>query len=406
MQYDIDILSDILLHDINRLFLSLLMSRTAYPKTITNRWGEVKIYETKNGEGGRWTAYLIRWRRGKQRFQEKLSDETKALDRAKEILESIKSGEEIVAKGAKEKLSYYVAVEQMLPPGTDLLQVVKFYIDHVGGTSPIKVSEVCKRYTDSLEQRSLSEVHLNSVRSHLARFTGCVDKELRQVTTQDVNACVQQAESPQYRANIRRTLIGMFRWAKKQGFLPAGMETAPEKADKPKIAARDPGILTPAEFTKLLRCAEQEDSPLIPFLVIGGFAGIRTAEIGRLTRSNLNLENATIPLPRSITKTGIPRTARMPDNLVAWLKKYAPEHGAVVKGCISSQVSSLCKRAGITKKHNALRHSFVTYAIHTQGSIHDIAAQCGHSMHIASKHYTSMSDPKTAAEWFNIMPTP
>ena len=143
------------------------MSRAAYPKTITNRWGEVKIYETKNGEGGRWTAYLIRWRRGKQRFQEKLSDETKALNRAKEILDSIKAGEEVVAKGAKEKLSYYVALEQMLPPGADLLQAVKFYIDHVGGTSPIKVSEVCERYTASLEQRSLSEVHLNSVRSHL-----------------------------------------------------------------------------------------------------------------------------------------------------------------------------------------------------------------------------------------------
>lgn len=341
-----------------------------------------------------------------QRFQEKLSDESRAIERAKEILENIKSGEEVVSKCAKEKLSYYVACEQMLPPGVDILQAVKFYVDHVGGTSPIKVSEVCARYIKSLEQRALSKVHLNSVRTHLARFEGCVNKELHQVTVQDVNGCLRQAESPQYQANIRGTLIGMFRWARKQGFLPSGVETAPEKSDKAKIAARDPGILSPAEFLKLLRHAEQEGSSLIPFLVIGGFAGIRSAEIGRLTRANLNLENATIPLPRSITKTGIPRTARMPENLVVWLKKYAPSQGLLVSGNIPSQMAALCRRAGVTWKHNALRHSFVTYAIHSQGSIHDIAAQCGHSMHIASKHYTSMSNPETAAEWFSILPTP
>lgn len=381
------------------------MSRTSYPKTITSRWGEVKIYETKNGEGGRWTAYLIRWRRGKQRFQEKLSDEGKALERAKEILESIKAGEEVVAKGAKDRLSYFIACEQMLPQGTNILQAVKFYIDHVGGTSPIKVSEVCTRYIQSLEQRRLTVVHLNSVKSHLSKFQGCVNKELRHVTVQDINGCLQQAESPQYQANIRGTLIGMFRWAKKQGFIPNGIETAPEKADKVKIAPRDPGVLSPAEFTKLLRQAEHEDSQLVAYLAIAGFAGIRSAEIGRLTRENLNLDNATIPLPRSVTKTGVPRTARMPENLVAWLRKYAPAKGKLVEGNIPSQVAALCKRAGVKWKHNALRHSFVTYAIHAQGSIHDIAAQCGHSMHIASKHYTSMSTPEIAAEWFNILPS-
>ncbi len=381
------------------------MSRTSYPKTITSRWGEVKIYETKNGEGGRWTAYLIRWRRGKQRFQEKLSDEGKALDRAKEILDTIKAGEEVVAKSAKDRLSYFIACEQMLPPGTDILQAVKFYLDHVGGTSPIKVEEVCDHYTQSLEQRRLSPVHLNSVKSHLSKFKNCVNKELRQVTVQDINACLQQAESPQYQANIRGTLIGMFRWAKKQGFLPAGIETAPEKSDKVKIAPRDPGVLSPAEFTKLLRQAEREGSRLVAFLAIAGFAGIRSAEIGRLTRENLNLDNATIPLPRSITKTGVPRTARMPENLVAWLQKYAPAKGKLIEGRIPNQVAALCKRAGVKWKHNALRHSFVTYAIHAQGSIHDIAAQCGHSMHIASKHYTSMSTPEIAAAWFNILPS-
>ena len=69
---------------------------------------------------------------------------------------------------------------------------------------------------------------------------------------------------------------------------------------------------------------------MVPFLAIGAFAGLRTAEIQRLDWSKVNLSTGYITVDAGIAKTNSRRLVPISCNLAEWLRPYASSHGPVV----------------------------------------------------------------------------
>ena len=67
-----------------------------------------------------------------------------------------------------------------------------------------------------------------------------------------------------------------------------------------------------------------------PFLAIGAFAGLRSAEIERLDWKNVNLKRGFIEVRAETCKTRARRLVPISDNLRAWLKPFAVPAGPVV----------------------------------------------------------------------------
>ena len=67
-----------------------------------------------------------------------------------------------------------------------------------------------------------------------------------------------------------------------------------------------------------------------PFLAIGGFAGLRSAEIERLDWKNVNFERGFIEVRADTCKTRARRLVPISENLRAWLKPFAMPSGPVV----------------------------------------------------------------------------
>jgi hypothetical protein len=55
-------------------------------------------------------------------------------------------------------------------------------------------------------------------------------------------------------------------------------------------------------------------------------------------------------------------------------------------------------------KHNALRHSFISYRVAQTQSVAQVALEAGNSPSMIFKHYRELVQPKEAKAWFAIAP--
>ena len=97
-----------------------------------------------------------------------------------------------------------------------------------------------------------------------------------------------------------KVLRTFFDYAKTQGYLAKDHD----ELEGISLGNADPGeieIYTPAEMTVLLVKAGPE---MVPFQAISGFAGLRSKELERLDRAEVQLERGFNELKRSKAKTG------------------------------------------------------------------------------------------------------
>ena len=122
---------------------------------------------------------------------------------------------------------------------------------------------------------------------------------------------------------------------------------------------------------------------ITPYLSIGGFAGLRSAEITRLDWKNVNFDRGFIEVRADTCKTRARRLVPISDNLRAWLKPFALQSGPVVPyGNANCVVARIASHAGIKWKKNALRHSFVSYRLAATNDGAKTALEAGHNQKV------------------------
>ena len=169
-------------------------------------------------------------------------------------------------------------------------------------------------------------------------------------------------------------------------------------------------IFTPEELKRLLATTRPE---LIPYLAIGAFAGLRTAELKRLDWSEVNLSERYIEVAAKKAKTGSRRLIPITDNLYAWLTPHSAEAGPVARfaanlgrqlGQLVAKVNQQYPDACFEWKHNGLRHSFVSYRLASEKDTAQVALEAGNSPQVIFKHYRQLVTENEARRWFSIFP--
>ena len=79
------------------------------------------------------------------------------------------------------------------------------------------------------------------------------------------------------------------------------------ESHKAKVRSSEIGILTPAEFARLLESASDET---LPYWAIGGFTGLRTAELERLDWAEVHFDSDLIEV--KATKQKPPHVGEVP----------------------------------------------------------------------------------------------
>ena len=270
-------------------------------------------------------------------------------------------------------------------------------------TPGIKVQQVIDEFTATKIQDRLSKRYLRMIRETMRRIGDRFPGPIAEITTLQLNGWVRRGD---HSVVTRNKWIGLlkefFEFARRRAYLP---KLEPTAADDLRIGKRgdtDIGIFKPEEMEKLLRCAKPDTLPL---LAIGGFAGLRAAEIARLDWKAVDLDRRMIQLRASQAKTAARRIVPISDNLAAWLWPLKRE-GRVLSGQDAfRRLTGLAKQAQISWPHNALRHSYISYRIAVVQNAAQVALEAGNSPTIIFKHYRELVTREEADKWFSIMPT-
>jgi len=168
------------------------------------------------------------------------------------------------------------------------------------------------------KQDRLSNHHVQDLKSIYARFVTDVSGLISEVTTSQIDTWLRKGDhSITTRNNRLKRIKNLFEFAKQRGYLPKNEPTAAESLKRGKAQDSDVGIFAPDEMCRLMDAASEE---MIPFLAIGGFAGLRVAEICRLDWSAVILERRIIELRAGQAKTASRRIIPISENLAAWLE--------------------------------------------------------------------------------------
>jgi len=131
-----------------------------------------------------------------------------------------------------------------------------------------------------------SGIYLRMLRCYLEKFGDTFHCQMPSLTPREIADYLRGLEvSPRAKNNVRACIGAFFKFCKERGWLPRdhdGIDLVPKFKATPGTIA----VFTPWEMAVFLSSARPE---IVPFLALGGFAGLRSAEIGRLDWSEVRL---------------------------------------------------------------------------------------------------------------------
>jgi integrase len=346
----------------------------------------------------------------------------------------------------------FVQAKQVLGD-VPLLQAAEYYVRrHPTKIPPRSVLRVAAEMLKFKKSDGLSDEYLRHLRYDMKKFAATFHGNIGMVMGPDIDKWLRGlGVSPRTRNNLRASVQTLFAFAKAQRYLPKDHDEI-DAVMVAKNAVSEIEIFTPKEMAEILAHADKQ---LVPFLALGAFAGIRHAEIQRLEWAELHFDAGIIEIRAAKAKTASRRTVPILDNLRAWLLARHREVGLVCGGLdTKNEIPALVetinesRRAAWAKanrvsaeglnesenrardipakakdkappgaetakiegwpafawKHNALRHSFISYRVADIQNVAQVALEAGNSPQMIFKHYRELVRPAEAKAWFAIVP--
>jgi integrase len=360
----------------------------------------------------------------------------RAVAEAENIAKRLSSGEVVAAQiDSRDAASYGRSMQLLSEAGLDtpLELVVAQYIEAVkilGTDKVVKAAEefirrnpterparTVRQVADELIElktnRKASSRYIEDLKGRLANLADKFRVNVDAVTTADIQQWLDNMDAaPRTIRNLRNNASGLFKFAEARGYIARGENpvTATERIKTKNSDAIE--TYTPEEITRLLTAAPDSFKPV---LAIQAFAGLRSAEVIRLDWKNIKIERGHIEITAANAKTASRRIVPILPNLAEWLKKAAKKKGKLfphsrayfheVQRDISIRTKS-DNRPALLWKHNALRHSFISYRVAAIQNVAQVALEAGNSPAMIFGHYRELVTADDAKKWFSIRPQP
>jgi integrase len=296
------------------------------------------------------------------------------------------------------------SVARRLLGGFSLIDAARAYAGTHAGIKSITLAETADLFVASREAAQLSDTYIKGLRCYFKslkrQFGPCLIADL---TTQQLDGVLQQARiGVVTKNNMRRTLVTLFKWARDQGYLQAERKTAAERTMTFNEPGTAPAIFTPEELTRIIAVCPEN---LLPHIVIGAFAGIRSAEIARLDWADVLWDQGYIEIKARKAKTKARRLVPLLANLRAWLDPYRGRTGLICHlPNTPVRLNYVGEKAGFGWRQNALRHSFASYRLAQVQDAAKVSLEMGNSPEKLFRHYRELVTADAATQWFSIFP--
>lgn len=390
----------------------------------------IPYQEYRNASGRYWMLFYYE---GGRRRREARTSWKKLKTRAEQIATNIANGQTAMSAFSESDRACYLRSSEILAPtGTPLELAAGIYTECVqilgGRVSP---QEACRFFvaqhpagvivrnipdivTELLGKKKVGSKWARILSKMLERFAARFQGPPGELQARDLEDWLDSlAGGLRTRRNHRNAVGDLVNFARSRGYLRKDWDELSRVGD-PEPPAVQINLYTPDELVRLLNIAEtyRAGRKLVPLIAITAFAGVRHGEMNEekpehLDWADLDFEGKGIYVQKGPSKTGRDRMVDMPDNLIAWLEPYRRPSGKICS--LSNTSNAFCRlrrKAGIGKKRNGLRKSFISYKLALTRNIDGVADQAGNSAAIIRKNYKRTDTRlKAAAErWFSIMP--
>jgi integrase len=252
------------------------------------------------------------------------------------------------------------------------------------------------RFADTFPNTAVCDLS----KEHLDTFIGSLDTV--KTTSRNGRAASSAKSRNHYRATIRQFL----QWAVRKDYLAPTHRLIEADAMRPERAnTAAVEFYLPGELAALLTAA---DDTFRPIIVIGGLAGLRTAELLRLDWADIWRVAGHIEVTAGNAKTWQRRLVEICPALAAWLEPFRKvTTGKLWAGheiTFQQHFVELCEAAKVTRKMNGLRHAFCTYHFAAHANENQTAQQAGNSPAMIHAHYKGLATKADAEKWFNVNP--
>jgi integrase len=291
--------------------------------------------------------------------------------------------------------------------GHSLAEAVRFYMRHHSrGIEGKLVSEAVEDFRQAKIAAGRSSAYIKDIAYRLGKLSRAFHIEVRQLPPKDVadflDGLKLQARGFKNFALMLRTF---FRFCQARGWLSREVDLL-AMVEKRTGPASEIEIFTPGELRALLAAAPPH---VATCLAIQAFAGVRTAELLRLTWHDLERRHGYIEVKANQAKTASRRLIPISENLADWLR-VAPHDKTERLWPRSSNRYFIAQklaasRTGTTWKANVLRHSFIIYRLAQTKDMAEVALEAGNSPAMIFRHYRELATEAEAKEWFGILPT-
>lgn len=246
-------------------------------------------------------------------------------------------------------------------------------------------------------------------KAHLDTFFAELDK----LPTKSRNK--KHATSAKIRNHHRAAVRQFLAWAVRKDYLSTTHRLGEADGLRPERAnTSETEFYTPIEFKALLDAAQESMRALI---AIGGLAGLRTAELLRLTWEDTRRVEGHIEITSGKSKTRQRRLVEIVPALAQWLEPFKEFTGKIWTGHEVTFQQHLCDicdkakyetkpghKATVQRKPNGLRHAFCTYHFAAHGNENLTAQQAGNSPGMIHQHYKGLATKKEGEAWFAVAP--
>jgi integrase len=262
---------------------------------------------------------------------------------------------------------------------------------------------ILEKLLKAKEADRLSPRYLQTLRSHLTRFVAAFDTNIGFITVADMENWLRaQPIQPRSRNNIRGSIVTLFHFARKHGYLQKGQATEADELAMAKDSGGKIGILKPEKLASVLNEAPER---VRLFLALGAFTGMRSSEILRLEWGEVNFERRFITVAAEKAKTATRRLVPILPNLMLWLAPYQAATGLLFKTRRDAdRAIAFAKGCQVNWPNNAMRHSYATYRLAATADAARVALEMGNSPQKLMRNYRELADEKDAAAWFSICP--
>lgn len=291
----------------------------------------------------------------------------------------------------------------MLPPGVTLTQAADAWLRNAATAAPDAphLREAIELYIQDKRTNGRRIRTLKNTREILYPLLASLDDvPLHTITTEQIEHYIHttrggSAESRKtYLAHVRAFLA----WTIRRNWLTTD-PSAP--ITRPTADATMPEYLTIAQVHDILTLYRATPH-LMPIVLLGLFAGLRSAEIWRLDAADISDDY--ILVSSAAAKIRQHRYVTLLPTLAAWLHAYPPAPGPIAT-ITQAKFAWIHETAKITWPRNCMRHTYATYHLAMWQDPGMTAHQLGHADQTQLyRHYRGLATQAQATEFWALRP--